>query len=81
MRIIYYEKGEMTEAQWEFYQKKMKDKIRRDWSQRFREMMEEMNWNYYDIAMLGDFKSGKVIEATISRDLPSFAKLAVIVHE
>ena len=27
------------------------------------------------------FKNGKVIEATISRGLPSFAKLAVVIHE
>ena len=81
VRIIYFEKGEMTKTHWEFYQKKMKAKIKKDWVARFRKMMKEMNWDYDDIAKYGDFKSGKVIEATISRGLPSFAKLAVIVYE
>ena len=81
VRLMYYEKGEMPENQWAFYKKVMERKIRKDWSDRFRRMMKENNWTYEDIAKMGDFKSGKVIEATISRGLPSFAKLAVMVYE
>ena len=44
-------------------------------------MMQENNWTYEDVAKMGNFKSGKVIEATISRGLPSFAKLAVVIYE
>jgi len=44
-------------------------------------MMEANNWKYEDVARFGRFKNGKVVEATISRELPSFAKLAVIVFE
>jgi len=44
-------------------------------------MMQENNWTYEDIAKMGNFKSGKVIEATISRGLPSFAKLSVVIYE
>ena len=43
--------------------------------------MKENNWTYDHVAKLGNFKSGKVIEATISRGLPAFAKLAVKIHE
>jgi len=43
--------------------------------------MNENEWDYDDIAKLGSFKSGKVIEATISRGLPSFAKLAVAIYK
>lgn len=81
VRLIYYEKGEMTENHWKFYKQKMEAKIRKDWSQRFRKMMAENNWDYEDVAMMGNFKNGKVIEATISRGLPSFAKLAVVIYE
>jgi len=81
VRLMYYEKGEMTEAKWIFYKTKMEEKIRRNWSDRFRKMMKDRNWNYEDIARMGDFKSGKVIEATISRGLPSFAKISVLIHE
>ena len=59
----------------------MNKKIKKNWADRFRKMMQDNQWNYDDIARLGSFKSGKVIEATISRGLPSFAKLAVMVHE
>jgi hypothetical protein len=43
--------------------------------------MKDNQWSYEDIAKLGDFKTGKVIESTISRGLPSFAKLSVVIHE
>lgn len=81
VRIMYFEKGEMTESHWNFFKSRMKEKIRKNWSDRFRKMMQENNWNYDDIARMGNFKSGKVIEATISRGLPSFAKLSVAIYE
>lgn len=81
VRLMYYEKGEMEEKQWLFFKNQMDKKIRKDWTNRFRKMMNENNWDYDDVAKLGDFKNGKVIEATISRGLPAFAKLAVLVHE
>lgn len=56
-------------------------KIRKKWTDRFRNMMKDNDWNYNDIAEIGGFRDGKVIEATISRGLPSFAKLAVVIHE
>ena len=81
VRIMYYENGSMDTKTWEFFKSKMKDKIKKNWGERFRKMMKENNWTYEDIAKMGNFKSGKVIEATISRGLPAFAKLAVKVHE
>ncbi|MEM6320119.1 MAG: hypothetical protein AAF960_20780 [Bacteroidota bacterium] len=81
VRLMYYEKGEMSEEMWLFYKSRMEKKIRQDWSDRFRRMMDENNWTYEDIAKMSDFKNGKVIEATISRGLPSFAKLAVSIYE
>ena len=81
VRLMYYEKGEITETHWEFYRKHMEKKIRKDWSERFRRMMRENDWTYEDIAKMGSFKNGRVIEATISRGLPSFAKLSVVIYE
>ena len=43
--------------------------------------MRAMNWDYDDVAKYGRFKGGKVVEATISRELPCFAKLAVVLSE
>jgi hypothetical protein len=81
VRLMYYETGKMTEEKWNFYERKMQKLIKKDWSKRFRQMMKKNNWNYDDVAKLGNFKSGKVIEATVSRGLPSFAKLAVVIYE
>ena len=81
VRLMYYERGEITEEHWEFYKKIMEERIRKNWSERFREMMKENNWSYEEVARMGNFKSGKVIEATISRGLPSFAKLSVVIYE
>ncbi|MCB0651893.1 MAG: hypothetical protein KDC85_11510 [Saprospiraceae bacterium] len=81
VRLIYYEGGTMSEELWRFYERIMEKKIKKDWASRFRKMMRENNWEYDDVAKLGDFKNGKVIAATISRGLPAFAKLAVVVHE
>ena len=71
----------MPEEAWTVYRKVMEKRIRKDWSDRFRKMMRDNNWDYDHIAKLGQFKNGKVIEATVSRGLPAFAKLAVVVHE
>ena len=81
VRLMYYEHGEMPEDKWLFFETEMKKKIRKDWSDRFRAMMRENGWAYDDLAEMGDFKSGKVIEATVSRGLPSFAKLLVNIYE
>lgn len=81
VRLMYYETGEMSQEYWDFYRTKMQKKIKKDWSTRFRKMMQERNWTYEDIAKMGNFKNGKVVEATVSRGLPSFAKLAVVIHE
>jgi hypothetical protein len=81
VRLMYHKTEEMPENQWQFYKKTMEERIKKDWSKRFRQMMQEKNWTYDDVAKLGNFKSGKVIEATISRGLPAFARLAVVIYE
>lgn len=81
VRLLYYETGKIRQEHWDHYKKVMENRIRKDWSKRFRNMMEAKNWTYEDVAKYGGFKSGKVVEATISRGLPAFAKLAVVLFE
>ncbi len=81
VRLIHFESGAIPEKQWKYFQSVMADKIRKDWAARFRKMMAAKNWTYDDVARWGRFKSGKVVEATISRGLPAFAKLAVVMFE
>lgn len=81
VRLMYYEKGGLSERHWQHVKKEMEKRAARDWTLRFRKMMEAKGWDYNEVARYGGFKSGKVIEATISRGLPSFAKLAVVLFE
>lgn len=81
VKLIYYDTGQMKEDKWRHFKKIMEEKIKKNWADRFRKMMKDNNWNYNDVAKLGGFKNGKVIEATISRGLPSFAKLSVMIYE
>lgn len=81
VKLIYYEPGQMKEDVWQFYKNRMEHKIKKDWSKRFRKMMKDNNWNYDQIARMGGFKSGQVVKSTVSRGLPSFAKLAVVIYE
>ena len=81
VRLMYYESGEMSEEHWQHVKSTYEEIIRKDWVARFKAMMATYEWSYEDVAKWGRFKNGKVIEATISRGLPSFAKLAVVVFE
>lgn len=71
----------MSEEQWQYFQKTMQQKIRKEWADRFRQMKKDKSWTYDDIAKVARFKNGKVVAATISRGLPAFAKLTVLMHE
>ncbi len=81
VKIMYHENGEMDKNTWLHYQKVMREKIKEDWINRFRKMMKENNWTYKELAAMGGFKNAAVVKSTISRGLPSFAKLAVKIHE
>lgn len=81
VRLLSYESGKISEDHWQHFKSVMEERIKKDWSERFRKMMAARNWTYDDVAKLGRFKNGKVIEATVSRGLRAFAKLAVMVFE
>lgn len=81
VRLLSYKRGKISEEHWQHFKSVMEDRIRKDWSERFRNMMAAKNWSYDDVAKFGRFKNGKVIEATVSRGLPAFARLAVVVFE
>lgn len=81
VRLMYYESGQMNEENWLHFKHGMQKRSKQDWSKRFRNMMKEQKLTYDDVAHLGGFKNGQVVKATISRGLPSFARLAVVLHE
>jgi len=81
VRLMYYELGKMPDSEWVFYKNVMEEKIKKDWIYRFRKMMKETSLSYKQLALIGGFKNEDVLKSTISRGLPSFAKLAVFIHE
>jgi hypothetical protein len=76
-----YEAGEIEEWHWEHFQSIMASKIRRDWAKRFREMMKAKGLDYNEVAKLAGFKNGAVVKATVTRGLPHFARLLVVLWE
>jgi hypothetical protein len=76
-----YEAGEIEEWHWEHFQSIMASKIRRDWAKRFREMMKAKGLYYNEVAKLAGFKNGAVVKATVTRGLPHFARLLVVLWE
>lgn len=81
VRIMYYETGQISDQHWNFYKQVMVEKIKKDWIVRFRKMMEESQLTYQDISKMIGAKSDKSVKSTISRGLPAFAKLSVIIYE
>lgn len=81
VRLMYFESGKMLEPEWIFYKKVMLGKIKKDWIRRFRMMMKENGLSYDELALIGGFKNGNVLKSTISRGIPSFAKVAVFIYE
>ena len=81
VRLFYYEKGEMSLQHWLHFKTEMEKMIRKNWIERFRRMVQAKGWSYEEVAKYGRFKNRKVVEATVSRGLPSFAKLAVVLFE
>ncbi|MEM9931134.1 MAG: hypothetical protein AAF840_15050, partial [Bacteroidota bacterium] len=76
-----FETGEMEEWQWKHFQSIMARKIRQDWARRFRAMMKAKGLDYEGVAKLAGFKNGAVVKATVTRGLPHFARLLVILWE
>jgi len=76
-----YEAGEMEDWQWEHFQSIMARKIRRNWANRFRAMMKANGLDYNEIAKLAGFKNGNVVKATVTRGMPHFARLLVLLWE
>jgi hypothetical protein len=63
------------------FQSIMASKIRRDRAKRFRMKMKTRGLDYNEVAKLAGFKNGNVVKATVTRGLPHFARLLVLLWE
>jgi hypothetical protein len=59
----------------------MQDCIEAEWKQRFRHMKRTLGWSYDQMAAFIGAANGASLKASVSRQLPAFAKLAVCVFE
>lgn len=66
---------------WAFIEQKMKERIAKEWQERFKAMKKELGWSYEDLATFMGAANGGTVKASINRQLPAFAKLVVCVFE
>lgn len=64
-----------------FIREKMLERAEEEWKQRFGAMKKDLGWTYDQMATYMGAASGNALKASISRQLPAFAKLAVCVFE
>ncbi|MBK6931527.1 MAG: hypothetical protein IPH12_11955 [Saprospirales bacterium] len=64
-----------------FIREKMAERSEQEWKQRFKTMKKQLGWTYDDMARFIGASSGASVKASVNRQLPAFAKLAVCVFE
>ena len=68
-------------ATFTFMLEKMAKRSEEEWKQRFRAMKKKLGWSYNDMARFMGAGSGASVKASVNRQLPAFAKLAVCIFE
>lgn len=72
---------DVSEETYQFVVSKMKERSEAEWQTRFKAMKKNLGWSYDDMARFIGAASGDSIKASVNRQLPAFAKLAVCVFE
>ena len=65
----------------DFITEEMSARSEKEWQQRFKAMKKALGWSYGDMARFVGAASGASVKASVNRQLPAFAKLAVCVFE
>lgn len=79
--IEYTQKEDYSEEIFAFIQAKMKERSEKEWQEKFKTMKQSLGWSYEEMAIYMEAKNGASVKASINRQLPAFAKLAVCVFE
>ena len=79
--IEYTQKEDYSEATFAFIQEKMSERSEKEWQDRFKAMKKDLGWSYEQMALYMEAKNGASVKASVNRQLPAFAKLAVCVFE
>jgi len=81
MRFIELTQGDYPESTMNFIRQKMKERSEADWQKRFKAMKKVLGWSYEDMARFMGASGGDSVKASVNRQLPAFAKLAVCLFE
>lgn len=82
--MLYFQanlKKELSQEMYAFVERKMIERSEKEWQKRFKTMKKHLNWSYEDIAIYMGAKNSASVKASLNRQLPAFAKLAVCVFE
>ncbi len=74
-------KQDYTPQVFAFILEQMAERSEREWKQRFKAMKKQLGWSYDDMARFIGASNGASVKASVNRQLPAFAKLAVCVFE
>lgn len=75
------QKQDYSPETFNFIAEKMAERSEAEWQDRFKAMKKALDWSYDDMARFIGAASGDSIKASVNRQLPAFAKLAVCVFE
>jgi len=75
------QKDDYPEAVFSFIRQKMTERSEQEWQERFKALKKRLGWSYDDMARFMGASSGNAVKASINRQLPAFAKLAVCIFE
>ena len=82
MRYVEHtQKDQYPDEIFSFIQQKMAQRSEAEWQKRFKIMKKKLGWSYEDMANFMGASSGNAVKASVNRQLPAFAKLAVCVFE
>ena len=75
------QKDEYPPETFEFIKTKMSERSEKEWKERFKKMKKSLGWSYDEMAIYMGAGSGASVKASVNRQLPAFAKLAVCLFE
>lgn len=75
------QKDAYSDETFAFIRKKMLERVEEEWKQRFKAMKQHFGWTYEEMAGFMGAAGADSLKAAVSRQLPAFAKLAVVVFE
>lgn len=82
MRFIELTQKEDYSAEtYEDIKNKMAERSELEWKKRFKKMKKSLGWSYDQMAVYMGAGSGASVKASVNRQLPAFAKLAVCLFE